>query len=299
MIHWSTTGLSLCCFSISSVVSYRCTSKHYICSGTAWAEALVEFASTYLKRHGANDLLAFLLENMLVIDPKKRQPTEICYQKALQMFGDETLTPSPGDREDSCESDPATPRVLPAGFVSLLQDSEATTIRPLPRDIEDSGTSSDLSDTRVSEPGSASLIAGLGQDGSGFIDTLLGLKPSDITDFEGLNAPPPGNLPRKSMVNSEPWDVGAITGVPGSVVSLDRHVNKQGVTASDSVDSELRNANNCNLARAVGEVSGPDAMAVGSRKRRRPRHDQGSITGSFSSQSVDQDLEDRVAKRSK
>ena len=276
--------------------------QHYKHSGTAWAEALVEFVSTYLKRHGANDLLSFLLENMLVIDPKKRQPTEICYQKALQLFGDGTPTPCPGDGENSCESDPATPRALPAGFVSFLQDSgnsEATTIRPLPRDIEESGTNSDLSDTRVLEPSSASLIAGLGQDGSGFIDALLGLKPSDITEFERSNAPPPGTPPHKSMVNSELRDVGATTGVPGSVVSLDRHVNKQGVTASDSIDSELRNASNCNLARAVGEVNGPDAIAVGSRKRRRPRDDQGSTTGSFSSQSVDQDLEDRVAKRSK
>ena len=48
--------------------------------------------------------------------------------------GGEVQTPTPGDGEDSCEeSDPATPRALPADLVPFLHDSgnsESTVTRP-------------------------------------------------------------------------------------------------------------------------------------------------------------------------
>ena len=211
--------------------------KHYKTSGTAWGKAMVEFVESYLILYGENDLLSFLLEDMLVVDPKKRQPAGDCYDKAVRLFGGETpaLTPeqpfsteksddtrpSPDDGEDSCEeSNAATIRALPAAFASSPQDSggsEGTTIRQHPREGEDSSQSSEFSGLRVSSvPGSASLIAGLGEEGTGFIDSLLGLKPSDMTEFGRSTASPPDIPPRMSVVGGELWDAEATTAAHAS-----------------------------------------------------------------------------------
>lgn len=77
--------------------------SHYADYGTAWGEKMVNFVLSYLKRHGPNDLLSFLLEDMLVIDPSKRQPAEKCYERALQLFGGETPPLFSGDGENSGE----------------------------------------------------------------------------------------------------------------------------------------------------------------------------------------------------
>ena len=154
----------------------------------------------------------------------------------------------------------------------------------------------------MSEPDSASLIAGLGQDGSEFIDSLLSLKPSDMTEFKRSNAPPSDTPPYTSMVNGELWDVGATTGAHGTAASSGQHEDRQGVTTSDSVGSELREAIDCYLVKAIREEDGPGIMAIGSpsqHKRRRPDENQGSITWSFPSHFVGQDLEDGAGKRSK
>lgn len=296
--------------------------KHYTTSGTTWGKAMVKFVESYLTRHGANDLLSFLLEDVLVVDPKKRQPAGDCYDKALRLFGGDTsaLTleqpfytetsddtrPSPDDGEDSGEeSDPATPRALPADFASPPQDSggsEATTIRQCPREGEDSRQSLELSDWRVPVPDSVSLIAGLGENGSGFIDSLLGIKPSDMTEFERSNVPPPDVLRHMSVVDGELWNAEATTGARGSAAGLEKGEDGQCVADADSVGSGLRATINHYLANAEREEDSPNAIAVEpqpQRKRPRPGGDQDSRTASFPSRFANQDTEDGVSKRSK
>ena len=46
--------------------------KHYQGSGTAWGDVMVDFVRSYMIHHETNDLLSFLLEDMLVVDPWKR-----------------------------------------------------------------------------------------------------------------------------------------------------------------------------------------------------------------------------------
>jgi hypothetical protein len=58
----------------------------------------------------------------------------------------------------------------------------------------------------VSAPGSGSLIVELGEKGTVFIDSLLGLKPSNMGDFERSNARTNDTLPQMSVVNGELWD---------------------------------------------------------------------------------------------
>lgn len=67
---------------------------HYETSGTAWGEAIVRFVRGDLTHRGANEMLSFLLENMLVVDPEERQPAVSCYATVLRLFGGGTLEPT-------------------------------------------------------------------------------------------------------------------------------------------------------------------------------------------------------------
>ncbi|KAL8945000.1 MAG: hypothetical protein Q9211_000390 [Gyalolechia sp. 1 TL-2023] len=269
--------------------------EHYKDSGAAWGEAMVGSVSNYLIGHEANDLLSFLLEDMLVVDPKQRQPAEKCHDKALRLFGHETpaLTPdqlfsiettdaarpsSDGARPSSEvgddsreESDPARPRALAANSTFAPPDSgasDATTIRQCPREGEHNSQRSGLSDSRVSL-GSASLIDAL--------------------------------PPRTSVVDGELGKAKAATEAAVLVAGLEPSEDGQRVTDSDLAGSRLPVAVNRSLVNAVRE-EGADAIGVGrpsQRKRPRSEGDQDSRTASFSSKSADQDLEDGVSKRSK
>ena len=216
---------------------------HYTYSGSAWGGVMVEFVRRYQIRHGTNDLRSFLLEDMLVVDPEKRQPAKKCHEKALQLFGGGT-----GDNgEDSGEeSNPATPRaLLPEDVTSFPNNSgasEASTIRLCPRDGEDNGQSSELSGSRVLALGSESLIVDLGENGSDFIDSLLGMKPSESTEFELSNAPTADTIQRASVVDNELWEAEATSGARGSVAGLEEREKEsaQRGTDSDSVGSGLR-----------------------------------------------------------
>ena len=139
---------------------------HYQTSGTAWAEALVAFVQAHLRRHGADRLLLFLLED-LVVKPEGRQSALKCHVSALQLFKHEasetlsrpvelvssqtTTDHSPPSSDDDDESDPATPRVLPADMATESQDLGTT------------------------------IIASLGYRDAEAIDSRLGLKPSDMS----------------------------------------------------------------------------------------------------------------------
>jgi hypothetical protein len=118
---------------------------------------------------------------------------------------------------------------------------------------EDNSQSSELSDSRVSAPGSGSLIVELGEKGTVFIDSLLGLKPSNMADFERSNARTDDTLPQMSVVNGELWDAEATTEVHGSVASLEQK-DGQCVIDPDSAGSRLRVAINHYLANAAGEA---------------------------------------------
>ncbi|CAF9905871.1 MAG: hypothetical protein GOMPHAMPRED_003395 [Gomphillus americanus] len=93
-------------------------SKHYAQSGTAWAKKVVNFALKHLESHGPNELLLFLIEDMLVIDPKGRKPTKECYDRARRLLGGKIQTLATGDGENVCEeTDVAISTASPAEIV--------------------------------------------------------------------------------------------------------------------------------------------------------------------------------------
>lgn len=258
-------------------------SKSYESAGTTWSKVMLQFVTRYMRSTGdADPLLPFLLENMLVIDPRKRQPAEACHDKALRLFGADVAVPTP-ERSSSTrecdlslhssdnvqnsdgESNLATPRAGPATYASPPEGSgisEATTIRvPLGNGKDGCQSSSSLS--RITAPGSASLIRDLGEQGSSFIDSLLGIKPSDLAEFERWSVPVPDNAARPSVVNSELWDPESAAGPYGSV-----RPGQSGASA-DSVGSELRRAIQTHVAKvARGE---DDPVAASPSKLKRPR----------------------------
>lgn len=274
----------------------------YMTSGTAWGEAIVHFVRSYLKDYGANQMLFFLLEDMLVVDPEERQPAVECHATALRLFGGETPLEPPfstdyfwhcGNTSKDCgaESDPTTPKALLADFGSSSQvsgPSEASTIRQYPIVSQDSSGHERLqsSNSGASTPDTACLIAELGENGSEYIDTLLGEKMSDMTEFQSLNASPPGDLaPHASMVDGELWNAG-----PRTEPSLEQNRDRQHLT--DSVDSRTRTTLIHFLTNIAREEDDPNALAS-QRKRLRPGGDQSSTTA------ASRDAEDWGGKRSK
>lgn len=104
-------------------------------------------------------------------------------------------------------------------------------------------------------PGSKSLIAYLGENGSDFIDTLLGMAPSNITEFDRSDALTPNTSQRVSVVDNELWGAATAPEVSGSFADLGEREGQsaQRVACSDSVGSDLRAAINFNLVNAVRE----------------------------------------------
>ncbi|KAI0399057.1 kinase-like domain-containing protein, partial [Xylaria palmicola] len=121
--------------------------NEYQTSGIAWAQVLVRYVKARQRCRGASELLSFVLEDMLVIEPKGRQPAVKCHAKALQLFINETcetLIPSVEDEDGEEESNPATPRARPAD---------------------------------------SAFIVSLGERDSEALDSWLGLQPSDMSDM--------------------------------------------------------------------------------------------------------------------
>ncbi|KAI9671163.1 MAG: hypothetical protein M1817_003670 [Caeruleum heppii] len=272
-------------------------------SGAAWGDVMVEFVGNQQRRRGTNDLLSLVLEDMLVVDPENRLPAKKCLEKALSLFGGGTSD----DGEDSGEeSNPSTPRALPADVTSSPNDagaSEASTLRLCPGEGEDNRRSSEPSRSRVAGPGSMSLIAGLGEEGSGFIDASLQMDPSDVSEFEGSDVPTPDTVQESSVVSNELWDAGATIGARGSAAGLEEgEGGGQRGFGSDSVGPGLGAAMIHRPADATREEDGPDATAVGwpsQRKRPRSRGGLGSRAARSSSKVTDQESEDGDSKRSR
>lgn len=176
-----------------------------------------------------------------------------------------------------------------------------TTIRLYPRGSEDSNQSLESSDSRDSAaPGSASLIRDLGENGSSFIDTVLGVKPSDMAEFERSGARPPSVIPDSSVVNSELWGIEATAEARGSFTALQQSGHGQLAAGTDSLGSELGLAITNQLARAARGEDGAAAAATPSqRKRPRPAAKQGSGTASFSLESAVHGPEESISKRSR
>lgn len=243
--------------------------ENYEYSGNAWGDKMVEFVQGYQTPHGTNDLLSFVLDDMLVVDPEKRQPARICHKKALRLFGGATS----GE-----ERDPSTPRAVSAGVTSSSNDSaasEASTVLPCPRVGQDNGQSSELSVSRAPQLVSESLIVDRTENGSGLVDDLLKMAPSDMSKFERSDAPSPDTVKYNSVVGSKLWDIGATTGVRGSVTRLEESKSAQRGAARDEDDG--------------------DARAVVSPSQHRKR----SSTGHLLSELIDQEPEDGGSKRSK
>ncbi|KAL8895382.1 MAG: hypothetical protein Q9207_008197 [Kuettlingeria erythrocarpa] len=281
---------------------------HYKNSGTAWGEAIVRFVRSYLTHHEANEMLSFLLEDMLVVDPVERQPAVACHATALRLFGGETPEPTVEPpfftdcsglcgsdcKKSGAESDPATPKALPADFASSSQvseASEASTIRQYPRVSPDSSGHRrlHLPNSRVSTPGTASLIAELGENGSEYIDTLLGKISPDVTEWQSSSTSPPEDIvPRASVVDGELRNAG-----PSTEASLEQNRDRQDLT--DSVDTRTRMALNSFLNSVVREEGGGPSALSSQRKRTWPGGDLSSTTAaSFRSPFTDRDPEVRV-----
>ncbi|KAL8652034.1 MAG: hypothetical protein Q9210_002920 [Variospora velana] len=285
----------------------------YINSGTAWGEEIVRFVRRCLIHHKASEMFSFLLEDMLVVHPEGRQPAVACHATARRLFGGKTPSPileSPSSTDSfwSCgndskesgeENDPATPKARLAGYASSSQvseASEASTIRQYPKVSQDNSGDERLrlSISRISRPGTASLIAELGEHSSEYIDTLLGKRSSDMTESQSSVALPPEDIaPRASVVDGELWNAG-----PGTEASLEQNKDRQDLT--DSVDSRARMALNRFLNNVAREEEGGPSALSSQRKRTWPGGDQGSTTAaSFWSPLTDPDAEVRVGKRSK
>ena len=262
--------------------------EHYEDSATAWGEAMMEFVRNHQRRHGTNALLSFVLQNMLVFDPENRLPAKKCHKKALWLLSD-----GEASGEDSSEEyNPSTPRALPANVTSSPNDvgaSEASTIRLCPKEDEDNGQSSELSESRVSAPGTMSLVVGLGEQGSGFTDALHTMASSDKAEF-GRSGP--DTIQQNSVVGNERR---------GSVAGSEECEDGQQRTDSGSIGPRLHAAIMDSPANAARE-DGPGAIAVGpplQRKRSRPGGDLGSRAAQSSSKLADQEPEDGSNKRSK
>ncbi|KAL8855290.1 MAG: hypothetical protein Q9178_008062 [Gyalolechia marmorata] len=135
---WS-VGVLLVWLEIGKLAKYV---DYYKTDNMAWATALVEFVQAYLRRCRTNELISFILEDMLVPQPTGRRPARECRTRAelLEYHGPESFSEIGSESSDSSdkynESNPATPRALPADSLNFAEDlgrggdSEAPTIRP-------------------------------------------------------------------------------------------------------------------------------------------------------------------------
>ena len=165
---WS-VGVLLVMLECGRLATYE---DHYRTSGTAWAEALVRFVRAHLRHHGTNRLLSFVLEDMLVAMPEGRQSALECHAKALRLFGDETcetVIPSVELASSQTTIDRSSP---PSSDEDGDDGSNLATLRPLPADM-----------TTLSQDYGATIIASLGDRDIEAIDSRLGLKPSDMSEF--------------------------------------------------------------------------------------------------------------------
>ncbi|CAJ2508711.1 Uu.00g137370.m01.CDS01 [Anthostomella pinea] len=311
----------------------------YVTAGMTWAGVMQQFVSRYLLHTEDKDsLIYFANEYMLVTDPKKRQSAETCHDKALQLFGrgapaqaPEPLSPiaewnhsqsSSADVEDSDEnsykdsneesdkdsdkeSNPATPKARPASFTTASEDSrasKASTIRLSPGNGEEGSQNWESSDSGFSVLGSVSLIRDLGENGSAFIDTLLGIEPLDVASSECSDAPTPDTLPHITLVDGELWVTGATTGTHDSVAASEQSRQEQLVPGPVSIGSELGRATETRVATAArgeDDSAATSALSPSRRKRSWPGGKQGSVTSGVPSELTDGDPEEGAGKRSR
>ena len=156
--------------------------EEYQSNGMVWAKIMIQFAE---ERCGDNELLIFALNYMLITHPADRADARECLIRAEEIVAEEAAqvlaaeAESPGslegddDSSDSNsqqphdESQPPTPRVL-------LPPSEASTFR-LDVNLPDDDGSSTIN---------SRLISSLGQRDESAVDSLLGLAPSNKSEFE-------------------------------------------------------------------------------------------------------------------
>ncbi|CAJ2508643.1 Uu.00g136690.m01.CDS01 [Anthostomella pinea] len=178
------------------------------------------------------------------------------------------------DKDSDKKSNPATPKAWPASFTTASEDSrasEASTIRLSPGNSEEGSQNWELSDSGFSVSGSVSLIRDLGENGSAFIDTLLGIEPLDMASSECSDAPTPDTLPHMTLVDGELWATGASTGTHDSVAASEQSRQEQLVPGPVSIGSELGRATETRVAAAArgeDDSAATSALSPSRRKRR-------------------------------
>lgn len=225
--------------------------EHHNYSGGIWGDTMVRFVRNHQALWGTNNLLSFILDDMLVVDPEKRQTARKCHEKALQLFR--------GERS----ADPATSRARPIGdttsLLSSLGATEVPSSRLYPGEAEGNSWSMAL--------GIDSVIAVLGEDGSDFVENLLGMRPLGSTQFGYLNTPAPGTThPAAASVVS-----GATSGArEGSAPGLEeRGKSVQREARSDTLGPELGAASLTIYGRAKSAREEEDEDPGASRRKRR------------------------------
>ena len=142
-------------------------------SGTLWAETIVEFVQAYLKRHGERRLLSFVREHMLAIKAQDRRSAMQCHGTALELFEQETCEVAITSVEDASFHATTDSSALPPEEEDSEEESNPATPKAMPADA-----------TATPQDFPASIIVSLGWRGSDAVDSLLGMAPSDMSDFQ-------------------------------------------------------------------------------------------------------------------
>ncbi|KAF2844174.1 kinase-like protein, partial [Plenodomus tracheiphilus IPT5] len=167
------------------IASQECGLPHYEdsyrTSAVAWIRAVLQHVEVYKGK--GNELLCFLLNTMLVVDPRKRKGAAYCHDEALRLSNCDSRQPflrriSPGglnrytssdtDESDK-ESDPSTPTPSVSGIQPSMGHEGATPVEPTAASI------------------SPSLIASLGYRGTDKVNTILNLTRSGMSEVSGAS----------------------------------------------------------------------------------------------------------------
>lgn len=187
--EWYGVGVGVDIYSCGLVVaSQECGLPDYLeeydKSDTAWINAVLAHVQ---RRAEGSDLLSFLLRNMLVIDPQKRQNASVCHDRAEllgRIAGSNSNGSTSSDADESnSEDDEGTPSpsIHKGGRVTNYSGLDgASTVRPK---------------YQITSPDS-SLIADLGYRGSSKIDSITNQTEYQISQDSGAPSPASRQLHR-------------------------------------------------------------------------------------------------------
>ena len=197
----------------------------YRTSAVAWIRAVLQHVEGYKEK--GNELLNFLLDTMLVVNPQERKDAPYCYDGALRLSNCDSRCTflhrishsrlngyRPLDTDESHEdSDPGTPTPSIPGTQPLIEHegaSEESTNRLSPRA---DGFQTPVKTTAASI--GPSLIANLGYRGTDMINSIVNSTESGTSQDSGALMPKAqlrqGQdssvvLPRGSVLDSVLWD---------------------------------------------------------------------------------------------